>query len=195
MATKSTWQRISSGTLTASSDTRRLPAVIPLPRHVPVGTATYYQDRQADFKRRHPDLAAPDYYMAYGDKYYRRFTTELRPKLSAQGKLWVDRASLLFQERIEARVGDTVAEKLEFDRLEKDGSAFREFAFGTHCGTYIEAGVADLPESDLWEIYWTPDLADMVSPEGREQLMCVASKVAPKEMDRIIRGTGIPPAY
>lgn len=135
----------------------------PNPRPVPVGTLDYYELRNKDFVRRHPDLKPPFYYMDYGNYYARLFKTELRPQLSEVGQQWVDRAFVLLQQKIEQRRS---ADQDTFDQLERDPSGFKDFAFGTHAPSYIEAGIQNLPYHDLWLILKTPRNRDLWSWGG-----------------------------
>lgn len=147
----------------------------PLPAHVPTGTGTYYADRQRDFLRRHPDKTPPDYYLEYGQVYYDAFTKQLRPKLSADGQKWVDKTALLLQQKMEAKVGNTTAEKIQFDQLELSPGGVRNFAFSTHCDAYVEAGITSLSLSDQWAIL-KESKSGMVSLPGIEQFLCVSER-------------------
>lgn len=160
-----------------------------LPYRVETGTATYYEDRYKDFKRRHPDLTPPSYYLDYGKKYYDRFKTEVRPKLSAAGQQWVDDVAKKLQEKMEAKVGNTISSKVLFDTLERDDAAFTAFAYSTHCSTYDEAGIGKLPPSDVGHIWSAPDWKDLLSKAGLEQAACVVEKnpmIVPKALPQPI---------
>jgi len=148
-----------------------------LPQHVPVGTASYYSDRYDDFKRRHPDLPPPTYYLNYGKKYYDRFQTIVKPRLSSQGKQWLDKVAKSLQEKMEARIGDTFVTKIAFDSLERNDKLFNEFAYATHCEVYVDAGLWQLSTEDLIMIRATPDWADgYFSMSWYVQAYCAASK-------------------
>jgi hypothetical protein len=131
-----------------------------------VGTLGYYRARYRDFAGREPYRSPPDYYLVYGEKYARRFTQVLRPKLSRFGQRWVDRTFELLQEAIETRRRRDPA---GFAVLERDGAAFRSFAFETHADAYVSAGVCFLPQSDQMRIMATPDVLDVV-PGGLGQI-------------------------
>lgn len=66
-----------------------------------VGTTAYYHWRYTDCRIRNCVMgnssSVPDYYLNYGEKYARRFNTEVRPKLSSEGQQWLDETVLLFQ--------------------------------------------------------------------------------------------------
>ena len=114
----------------------------------PVGDLDYYARRHDDFADRYSgtDLAPPDYYLGYGDKYIRRFSSEVGPLLSDSGRVWlVDVRQGLQVAMEDERERDPTA----FDGLERDGSAFRTFAFDTHPECYWEAGLGELPFADL----------------------------------------------
>lgn len=131
-----------------------------------VGQDDYYLARKRDFEQRHPGLKAPDYYKEYGDKYLRRFKYELRPKLSPEGKKWVDRTLVGLQQKIEKkRAQDPVA----FDRLERNPEAFRKFCFDSHPDAYLEGGLNTLSLKEQAMIASTPDAKDLLSLGGIEQ--------------------------
>ncbi|MCC6998798.1 MAG: DUF4157 domain-containing protein [Deltaproteobacteria bacterium] len=146
--------------------------VTPPPTPLPgmVGNVGYYAARHADFKARYPTPppSPPDYYMSYGDKYARRFTTVLRPTLSPGGQLWVDRTFVLLQQAIESRL---TADPMAFDALERDGASFRAFAYGTHPRAYLDGGLHTLPVTDLMRIATTPDLGDIMTLDGVSQVI------------------------
>ncbi|MBI2264309.1 MAG: hypothetical protein HYU64_03950 [Armatimonadetes bacterium] len=133
-----------------------------------VGTVGYYEARAEDFRRRHPGQEPPDYYMEYGDKYAKRFTEELRPKLSEEGQQWLDRTFVLLQQAIEDKRREDPA---AFDQLEQNPEAFKEFAYSTHSRAYLDAGLADLPPEDLYRIVTTPDLKDLFTKAGLSQIV------------------------
>lgn len=126
-----------------------------LPNHVPVGTATYYGERHDDFTTRHPDLSPPTYYITYGQKYYKEFQ-KLKPQLSEQGKQWIEKVAKSLHEKMEAKIGETLATKIEFDAIERDNELFQSFAYSTHCEAYVEAGLWDLPSEDRAKIATAP---------------------------------------
>jgi hypothetical protein len=139
------------------------PALFPAERY---GSLHYYRFRNRDFLERNPSLSPPDYYLSYGDKYIRRFTFSTRPALTAAGRAWLERTRALLQAFIEEAI---VSDPAGFALLETDGAAFRAFAFSTHPDAYWEAGLAELPIRDLLLILFTPDVADLLSDEGRAQ--------------------------
>lgn len=131
-----------------------------------VGGHDYYMARALDFRRRHPEMRAPDYYTEYGDKYVHRYSNELAPKLSPTGKKWVGDTRARLQHAIEnKRREDPEA----FDRMEQDPTAFREFAFSTHPDAYLKAGLKHLPLKDKARVAVTPDLKDLIRPSGLRQ--------------------------
>ncbi len=141
-----------------------------------MGTTDYYRWRYDDYVRRHPNgPPPPDYYLDYGEKYAKRFSNELRPKLSDKGKAWLDRARLNLQQAIEReRARDPEA----FAELEEDADAFRKFAYDTHADAYWNAGLADLPISDLARIGLTPDIKDLFTKAGLGQVADIAGRLA-----------------
>ncbi len=138
----------------------------------------YYAARARDFEARHrtaPHLTPPDYYLAYGDKYVRRFTDQLRPKLSPAGQNWLDLTSFLLQWQIEEW---RKANPAGFIRLEEDPAAFKRFAYSTHAKAYIRAGIAYLSLKEWCLIALTPDLGDILCLAGIRQVVKVASHIA-----------------
>jgi len=132
-----------------------------------VGTQQYYLSRAKDFRDRHPELRAPDYYHDYGDKYVHRYMHDLSPKLSDKGQSWVSDTLTGLQRAIEnKRAKDPHA----FDQLERDPDAFRRFAFGSHPRAYLSAGLKDLPFKDVVRIGLTPDVKDILTPNGITQV-------------------------
>lgn len=161
------------------------PATLPklpdpaLPRPMShLGGTDYYRLRADDFKRRHPDLPVPSYYMGYGDKYINRFTNELGPKLSPGGQAWLARARLNLQVAIEDLLKKDPA---AFDRLERDDEAFKEFAYDSHPKAYFDAGLERLPLKDLVKIGCTPDVRDLLNTNGLEQIAEVAAGLAARK--------------
>ncbi len=145
-----------------------------------LGTVGYYRWRYNDFMSRHQHLAEPDpdripdYYLDYGEKYIKRFSNVLYPKLSENGKNWLVAARLNLQLAIENRCK---ANRAEFARLEENPVKFRKFAFDTHPGAYLDAGLENLPLSDLIKIGLTPDFKDLISKDGVSQIFAISRKL------------------
>jgi len=99
----------------------------------------------------------------------------------------LDRTAVLLQELIEARL---LADPADFAALERNGPTFRRFAFETHPVAYWEAGIAELPIRDLMLIYFTPDLEDILSGEGRRQAAIVTDRLLAAWQLRIARDPG-----
>lgn len=156
------------------------------PAPVKTGTADYYRQRYYDFVRRNPGVTPPLYYLEYGQKYLDRFTYEAEQKLSPAGRLWRARTAVLLQEAMEAkRMEDPAA----FAQLERDPDAFKHFAYSTHSKAYLDAGFLDLPVRDLQVIAVTPDLQDMLNPEGIDQMLDVAKQVKGSDIRHIAGAT------
>ncbi len=178
----------------------------PAPESI-IGQCGYYQFRYDDFMKRHQSCphAAPDYYLNYGLKYCKRFSTDLYPKLSNDGKAWLVRAKKLLQVLMEEglkfargkmvkssaikRVArDVLIYRYDvagvlIDRLverpianELDSDEFSLFAFGTHPDAYWGAGFVHLSFSDWGYIIETPDFSDWLRPEVREQAAEIFSR-------------------
>ena len=154
----------------------------------------YYRIRANDYVIRHGDQTGrrkppPDYYLKYGDTYARRFTQELRPRLSPMGQAWIDRTFLALQRRMEQQ---RQAQTEHFARLEEDGRAFRDFAYGLHAQAYIQCGVGDLPLRDLMLIAHTPQLRDLLTPAGIRQVLLVMSHLLQRRWHRFVVNLGRP---
>jgi hypothetical protein len=145
-----------------------------------VGNVNYYQTRNSDYLSRHTTPPPPDYYLNYGDRYARRFTTKLRPTLSEAGQRWVDRTFVLLQEAIENRRD---ANPDAFDLLEQDEDAFRKFAYGTHSQAYLDGGLRYLPPGDLAKIAAEPDFADILTIDGISQIIETGIGIVPQWVD------------
>ncbi|MBM4392000.1 MAG: hypothetical protein FJ090_12835 [Deltaproteobacteria bacterium] len=161
------------------------PAALPTPLPGSVGKITYYQDRNADYLRRHSSPPPPDYYLNYGNKYARRFTTILRPKLSAEGQKWLDKAFILLQNAIEGRLRK---DRTAFASLERNNDEFRAFAYGTHPDAYLDAGLKNLGPSDLALIASTPDVADLATMDGVSQILETGVRLLPQWGGKAIDG-------
>lgn len=153
------------------------PKVLPKPLPHMVGNVNYYKERNADYLRRHSSPPPPDYYMAYGDKYARRFTTILRPTLSKAGQAWLDKAFIVLQNAMENRL---VKDSAAYDALEMNGDAFRTFAYGTHPDAYLAGGLSKLGPSDLAKIATTPDLGDLATLDGVSQILETGVRLLPQ---------------
>lgn len=137
-----------------------------------LGTVSYYTWRENDFNVRQTLMdgffawqpSAPDYYLDYGDKYIKKFSNELRPKLSPEGQQWLDDALINLQKAIEEKLKSNI-------KIEEDNDAFKKFAFESHVAAYEDAGLFDLPILDLLKIGTTPDIDDFFSKAGFKQVI------------------------
>jgi len=164
-----------------------------LPKIAPdnvLGSVGYYRWRYDDFVQRHPQFVEPDtkhipdYYLDYGEKYAIRFTDELYPKLSSQGKKWLVKARLNLQLMIEKRCQSDIE---GFARLEENPQAFRSFAFDTHPIAYMDAGLSLLPLSDLIKIGLTPDLRDILTKDGCSQVILISGKLGKDYLKKVFK--------
>lgn len=157
------------------------------PAPVQTGTATYYQERLADFEARNPGMEPPNYYLDYGDKYMQRFASLDGTDLSPEGLAWRDATTLALQNAIEElRISDPQG----FAELERDPQAFRKFAFATHPDAYVESGLYGLSLQDQTVIAATPDIGDVLSQEGIDQTRITIGKLSPENVPDIARETG-----
>jgi Ca2+-binding RTX toxin-like protein len=132
-----------------------------------IGSLDYYKFRYNDFVRRNPGVVPPDYYLNYGDKYARRFSSETFSGLSNEGKEWLIRTRKNLQKEMENRLNSNPN---DYARLERNPDAFRDFAYSTHPDAYLDAGLKRLPLSDLIKIASTPDIQDILTPSGLKQV-------------------------
>jgi hypothetical protein len=155
------------------------PAATVLPKPLPgmIGNVNYYKARNADYLSRHGAPPPPDYYLSYGDKYARRFTTVLRPKLSATGQAWLDKTFVLLQNAMENRL---IKDRSAYDTMEMDADAFRSFAYGTHPDAYLGGGLSKLGPADLAQIATTPDLGDLATLDGVSQILETGARLLPQ---------------
>ncbi|MBW2255755.1 MAG: hypothetical protein JRI25_14300 [Deltaproteobacteria bacterium] len=160
------------GAEVCSEDTVNLPGAVTAD-----GGMEYYRNRHDDFVSRYEGCDAftpPNYYLAYGDRYIRRFTLELKPRLSAEGQAWCEQAGVNLQTAIEDR---RASDPAGYDQLEKNDAAFTAFAYATHADAYWSAGLGDLGIFDLTRIGLTPDIKDLVTWEGVTQVMDVGTRL------------------
>ena len=129
-----------------------------------LGTTSYYRFRYNDFNERYANtgITAPDYYMEYGDKYVHRFLEETFDIVSTPGKIWVRKVLLQLQLAIEDKL-------VENPDIESESKDFKSFAFKSHVPIYKKAGFLELSVLDKVKIVLTPDLKDLLSPEGVQQ--------------------------
>lgn len=170
---------MATGTPTAETLPKPLPGLI--------GNVNYYKERNADYLSRHGAPPPPDYYLSYGDKYARRFTTVLRPKLSGDGQRWLDKTFVLLQSAMEGRL---VKNRKAYDALEMDASAFRSFAYGTHPDAYLGGGLSTLGPADLFQIASTPDLGDLATLDGVSQILETGVRLLPQWGGQAIDAVG-----
>jgi hypothetical protein len=142
-----------------------------LPAPVSIGI-DYYVLRRRDYVARHATQKSqpPDYYLAYGDKYCRRFRLELRQRFTPRGQAWIDKTCILLQQMLEQK---RTEDPLAFARLEENAGAFRSLAYSQHAAAYIRGGIAGLSLHDLILTLCLVDLKDLVTPDGMYQMIQV----------------------
>jgi hypothetical protein len=152
----------------------------PAPKDI-IGTKSYYVFREKDFKNRSENKKTPpDYYLNYGNKYCKAFSEKTRPKLSAQGKTWLDKTLIALQEAIE--------KKLKTDpKIELDSTKFRKYAFDSHPDCYLKSGLLKLPADDLVEIGFTPEFKEFFKLETIMQIIEIIKKTKPSEAKAIAK--------
>ncbi|HDR8859947.1 TPA: hypothetical protein QDA74_003362 [Burkholderia territorii] len=135
--------------------------------------------RHGNFMMRHIGCGhkPPDYYISYGYYYCSDYGANLYPRLSPQGKAWLNKARKLLQVNMEDglnqnMMGDTIQMasptpgnggvdmKWPQFELEMNTEKFKEFAFKTHPMAYLDGGLADLPIMDLVRIGTRPNIQE-----------------------------------
>ncbi|MDW5419248.1 hypothetical protein R6242_21995 [Iodobacter sp. CM08] len=158
--------------------------------------------RHASFMMRHIgcDHQPPDYYIGYGYYYCSIYGDKLLPQLSPAGKKWLENGRRLLQRNMEIGLqknmgGGVVVvpckrypnQTVEMDaprhELELDSDKFRAFAFATHVPAYLDAGLADLPISDLVLIGGQPNIEEWTDSATWKQAMLSGAEVG-KDMGK-----------
>ncbi len=153
----------------SESNDQNAKPVTPAPKNV-LGSIDYYQFRQSDFHKRYgKNKKAPTYYMSYGDKYAKRFSSDLYPKLSSQGQSWLTKTRYFLQILMEDGLANNPA-------MELDDNSFTDFAFNTHPEAYIQGGLLELGFEDKLEIVLTPDFQDLGSSRGGKQMRTIMKR-------------------
>ncbi|TBU88435.1 hypothetical protein [Phytopseudomonas dryadis] len=165
--------------------------------------------RHANFMVRHIGCGhqPPDYYVSYGYYYCSTYGTRLRPRLSAEGQDWLDTARWHLQSNIEDGLGDnmdgeeivivcrrypnrTVDFPFPQYELEVNPDEFKTFAFKTHVPAYLDAGLADLPISDLVKIGGQPNIEEWLDRDTWEQAIESGVEVIRDKAGRAIDAAG-----
>lgn len=153
--------------------------------------------RHANFMMRHIGCGhqPPDYYISYGYYYCYTYGERLRPRLTTDGQRWLDQARAYLQENIESGLKDnmngeeinvvcrrypnrSVQMNVTQQELETDKATFKTFAFNTHVPAYLDAGLADLPISDLMRIGTQPNAEEWLDRETWNQAIDSGLEVA-----------------
>lgn len=158
-----------------------------------------FKSRHFDFLARHIDCGhnVPEYYLSYGDKYIKKFTTELYPKLSQAGKNWLVSARQKLQEYMEKGFEQNIKNTIiiiqhtdshdeftfedatDHECLELDNKLFKDFAFWTHPPAYIDGGFYTLTANDKFEVMktvedggdlWSWDTVAQMWHTGRQEV-------------------------
>jgi len=136
--------------------------------------------RHSNFMMRHIGCShkPPSYYLSYGYYYCSNYGAKLKPSLSDSGKDLLDSARWWLQKNLEKGLaqnmrgdgikmrslkpgnGSFAVTDVKKYQLELDDSAFLTFAFNTHPLAYLDAGLADLPFSDLAKIAGQPSIQE-----------------------------------
>jgi len=163
--------------------------------------------RHGNFMMRHVgcEHKPPSYYVSYGYYYCSTYGAKLKPRLSEEGKVWLDNARWYLQRNLESGLkqnmaGDTI--KITSEKpgngdvtmsvpkyeLELDDDTFKTFAFKTHPLAYLDGGLAELPIWDLARIAMEPNIQEWADKRTFEQAFDTAKavilrKIANSDMD------------
>ncbi|MBR9906169.1 MULTISPECIES: hypothetical protein [Halomonadaceae] len=151
-------------------------------------SAHSHWSRHANFMMRHIGCGhlPPGYYISYGYYYCYTYGERLQPRLSDAGKGWLAEARYLLQKNIETGLEDnmdgdyisvvcrrypnrSVQMEVTQYELEVDPITFKTFAFNTHVPAYLDAGLADLPITDLMRIGTQPNAEEWLDGETWKQ--------------------------
>ncbi|PRY64233.1 hypothetical protein B0H98_106145 [Vreelandella songnenensis] len=151
-------------------------------------SAHAHWSRHSNFMMRHIGCGhlPPDYYISYGYYYCYTYGERLRHRLSTDGQRWLDQARFNLQENIETGLEDNMdgdeinvvcrrypnrSMQMNVPRheLEIDSVTFKTFAFNTHVPAYLDAGLADLPITDLMRIGTQPNAEEWLDGETWKQ--------------------------
>lgn len=105
--------------------------------------------------------------MNYGDKYIRRFSAVTNSELSSAGKTWLQKARYNLQSLMEQGLRNN-------PNIELNNSKFQQFAFSSHVPAYVNAGILGLDFLDKTYILTTPDIKDLLTPLGIQQVKTIA---------------------
>jgi hypothetical protein len=70
--------------------------------------------------------------------------------------------------------------------LEVSSAKFKEFAFSTHVPAYLDAGLADLPISDLLEIGGQPNIEEWLDKDTWNQAIESGKEVAKHKVSQAV---------
>lgn len=145
---------------------------------------------------------------SYGYKYCVAFGKILKPYMSNEGKLWVDRTLINLQLYMEQGLIDKswISQKskrfnskynlerqraLFYDYIELDNVRFKEFAFATHPDAYLAGGLSVLlwkwKLKDLILIMLTPDFIEWTDSSTREQAMITIKGLLKEQKDFLVK--------
>lgn len=162
--------------------------------------------RATNFMMRHIGCGhpLPKYYIGYGYYYCSNYGAKLEPRLSLQGKAWLEEARFLLQNNMERGLGqnmegDTIVISCKYNakrgfsmsvppyELELDSERFKEFAFKTHVPSYLDAGLAQLAMDDLRRIAGQPNIEEWLDGDTWEQAVDSGVEVGKEKIRRPVR--------
>lgn len=157
--------------------------------------------RHANFMMRHIGCGhtPPDYYVSYGYYYCSRYGSLLRPRLSKHGQKWLDDARKNLQKNMEFGLKQnmdgitilipckrypnrSVQMSAPQYKLEFNNGLFKTFAFKTHVPAYLDAGLADLPITDLMQIGAEPNIEEWLDKDTWEQALESGAEVGKEKV-------------
>ena len=130
------------------------------------GTKEFYRERALDFKRRHPGIEPPSYYMEYGYEYCKRFNESTRQRLSYMGQIWCDNVTVALQKEVDFII-------MNFPEIELFPDLLRHQAFQSHVNAYIDSGILELDIRDKLLIFLTVDMKELLTYDSTKQIRAV----------------------
>ena len=75
-----------------------------------------------------------------------------------------------------------MANPAAYAELERNGEAFREFAYATHPDAYVNSGLHQVPFGDRIAIGMTPDFSDLANYAGVAQVVETGGRVVAQDV-------------
>ncbi|WP_043611802.1 hypothetical protein [Chromobacterium violaceum] len=164
--------------------------------------------RHASFMMRHIGCGhkPPDYYVSYGYYYCSNYGKKLMPRLSPDGQKWLQDGRQFLQRNMEDGLKQNMVSSsinipsrrypnrsanlnVPKRKLEINNAVFKKFAFDTHVPAYLDAGLADLPISDLTKIGGQPNIEEWADGATWKQAIDSGVEVSKEWSGRAVEGS------